>query len=334
MHNRFRPFIYLLLIVALALPALPAPVYAQSGGVTTVTITPASSAVNVRSGPGGEYLVRGTLYAGFILTATGRSDYPTDFACTGSPAHDSDAWLRVVLTENVEGWVNLCVVVVTGTDESLPVAEPQYPELIADAEEIPEVEGDIPEPENPLLVSVTLGVVILRGAPDLGGEVMGRIDDGDTVEMLYRTYFNGWIRVRCRGGVEGWIVSFMVRVSEEQHDALPIFVSISGPIDSIIGNTIIIFDVPITLTDTSGLSVGMVVFIEGISPPGDAISITIVQVIVVVSTPAPDDGSSDGGSSDDGGSQIGDSNDNCQNGPPPWAPAHGWRRRCESHDDD
>jgi uncharacterized protein YraI len=273
-----------------------------------VTVTPISGAVNVRSGPGLQFILRGTLQFNFILIATGRNDYEFDFTCTGNPASDNDAWLRVVLIENLEGWVNLCVVEVEGEDTSLPVSEPSDPELIEDYEEVEEIDGTDFVPENPDFASVTLGEMIVRDAPSLNGEILGSIPEGVTVELLARTYLGGWIKIRY-GDVEGWVPNFMVTVSPEQLDELPVYVSLQGVIEAIVGNFIIVFGVPIEVENPGNYAVGMIIFIDGTSEPGEAVGAIIIITIVIV--------------------EVGEGNGDCSNGPPPWAPAHGWRRRCE-----
>lgn len=310
-----RKLVILFLLLALLILSLP--LQAQDTppdpSTTNVTVSTTTAAVRVRSGPGTNFTVRGTLYVGFVLVATGRSDYDVSFTCTGNPANDQQAWLRVELSQGAEGWVNLCVVVVAGDDTTLPVSDPAYPETIDDEDDIPPIEGDDSPVENPDLVSITLAVVIVRSAPNLGGAALGTIDDGEFVEMLAITYGGSWVQIRYKG-VTGWIINFAVLITNDQEDILPVYVSISGTIESIVGNTIYIFGVPITLSDISGLAPGMTINLEGTSPPGDSINITTIVIIVIVSNSGELD--------DDGGNT-------CKNGPPPWAPAHGWRRKCE-----
>ncbi len=194
------------------------PAYAQEEGA--VTVTPAGAGAIVRSGPGTEYTILGTLHEGFWLTATGRNDYPADFACTGVAGYDAQAWLRVELVEYAEGWVNLCVVDVTGDPALLPVAEPAYP-LLIDTAEFPELTAEGWEPENPLFASLTLGEVIVHEYPTLGSAILGTIAAGEVVELLAISESGDWVQIRY-GETEGWIVGFMVTVSEAQAAALPV----------------------------------------------------------------------------------------------------------------
>lgn len=103
---------------------------------------------------------------------------------------------------------------------------------------------------------------------------------------------------------------------------LPPIIIIEGPVDDIQGTIIIIFGIEIQLDPDDPLLaiilIGDFVHIEGdLDDDGTIIiviagNVTIINVNVYVN--------------DDGRAWR---DDNCQNPPPPWAPAHGWRRKCE-----
>lgn len=108
----------------------------------------------------------------------------------------------------------------------------------------------------------------------------------------------------------------------EADEDLPITIIIEGPVEAIIGNIIVIFginieldpDDPILLT----IQIGDILRIEGDTiSEGDTI-IIIAVIIVIIDQQIIED---DTGEWVDTGS--------CANPPPPWAPAHGWRARCE-----
>ncbi len=255
MSKRAHASLVLLMIVLLLLTLAPASAQEDGG----VTVTPAGDAVNVRSGPGLEFMVRGTLYAGFSLSATGRNDYPAGFGCSGVAGYDAQAWLRVDLVEGVEGWVSLCAVDVTGDPAPLPVSEPAYPVLIDEAE-FPALTADGWLPDDPAMASTTLGVMIVHEHPTLGSTILGTIAADEVVELLAISDDGGWVQIRY-GDSEGWVVSFLVTVSPEQAAALPV--------------------------------------------------VNLDEFFAALLSDLIGDG------------------EGCQNPPPPWAMAHGWRRDCQ-----
>ena len=113
---------------------------------------------------------------------------------------------------------------------------------------------------------------------------------------------------------------------------LPVTIVIEGPVEQINVNVIVIFgfDVEIKPDDPllAVIKIGDVVHVEGsLDNPllvgGNivivAVNIVVVNVIIFVN---PD------------GHQVWRDEGNCKNPPPPWAPAHGWRRKCENHHGD
>ncbi|MBK9125685.1 MAG: hypothetical protein IPM16_21525 [Chloroflexi bacterium] len=107
-------------------------------------------------------------------------------------------------------------------------------------------------------------------------------------------------------------------VSEADDD---IVIIIEGPIEAIDGNIIIIFGISIELDPDDPMltviRIGDIVRIDGTSGDG---GIIIAVIIIVVDVDIyigdfPDDVYRDDGE--------------CGNPPPPWAPAHGWRRKCQ-----
>ncbi|MCI0712496.1 MAG: hypothetical protein L0154_20235 [Chloroflexi bacterium] len=103
---------------------------------------------------------------------------------------------------------------------------------------------------------------------------------------------------------------------------LPPIIIIEGPVEDIQGTIIIIFGIEIQLDPDDPLLaiilIGDFVHIEGdLDDDGNVIiviagNVTIINVNVFIN--------------DDGDAWR---DDNCNNPPPPWAPAHGWRRKCE-----
>lgn len=100
---------------------------------------------------------------------------------------------------------------------------------------------------------------------------------------------------------------------------------IEGPVEVIIQNVIVIYGIEIELDENDPLltviQIGDIVHIEGDLIENGTTIIVIAIVVVIIDI---DIYIVDGGFiwRDDG---------NCNNAPPPWAPAHGWRRKCQTN---
>lgn len=120
-------------------------------------------------------------------------------------------------------------------------------------------------------------------------------------------------------------------------DNSPVIIVIEGPVKNININIITIYNFTIVLDENdpiiNAIRIGDIVRVEGeidddrIIIVGGSINITIVAVSVTIV-------SVDVFINVDG--QVYRDDSDCGNPPPPWAPAHGWHRRCESQggDDD
>ncbi len=108
----------------------------------------------------------------------------------------------------------------------------------------------------------------------------------------------------------------------------PVIIVIEGPVQAININIITIYNINIQLADNDPnlkiIQVGDLVHIEG-SPQGSVVTgnITIIAITIVIINVEVDVST---------GQVWRDDNDSCANPPPPWAPAHGWRKRCENKD--
>ncbi len=104
----------------------------------------------------------------------------------------------------------------------------------------------------------------------------------------------------------------------------PVIIVIEGPVQAINVNIITIYNINIQLADNDPnlklIQVGDIVHIEG-SPQGSVVTgnITIIAITVVVINVEVNVTT---------GEIWRDDNNSCANPPPPWAPAHGWHRRC------
>lgn len=107
--------------------------------------------------------------------------------------------------------------------------------------------------------------------------------------------------------------------------SLPVTIIIEGPVQIINANIVTIYDIDIEINADDPIlnviQIGDFIRVEGDTQLDDdnqslvviAIFVVVVDVDVVINV--------------DG--EVWRDNGDCSNGPPPWAPANGWRRRCE-----
>jgi uncharacterized membrane protein YgcG len=131
---------------------------------------------------------------------------------------------------------------------------------------------------------------------------------------------------------------------------LPIRISIQGPVQTIDGNLITIFDITVRLQPNdpvlATLRIGDTLRVEGQYVPAlqTVIAVEVTRVIATTSesatpgtpgnaesNPNPNSSNPETNVNPSSGEVWVDTGD-CSNPPPPWAPANGWRRRCESID--
>ncbi|GAB4521771.1 MAG: hypothetical protein OHK0046_33480 [Anaerolineae bacterium] len=114
-------------------------------------------------------------------------------------------------------------------------------------------------------------------------------------------------------------------VSESDVD-LPVFIVIEGPVTTINVNIITIYDFEIELAVDNPLltvlQIGDVIRVEGdLQGVGTTIVIAAINIVFIdIDVFVNVDG------------QVWRGGDDCNNPPPPWAPAEGWRRRCQGGD--
>jgi uncharacterized protein YraI len=141
--------------------------------------------VNVRSGPGSEYTVIGSLEASSSADVTGRTD--------------DDEWLRIDFDEQ-DGWVAFFVVSLSGSLESV--------EQIAADDEPVEV--------------VTRYNVNLHRTPELSSSVLEIVPFGTPLIAEARSGFGEtWLSVNY-AGEDGWLMSRLVNVTAGDEDNLPV----------------------------------------------------------------------------------------------------------------
>lgn len=105
----------------------------------------------------------------------------------------------------------------------------------------------------------------------------------------------------------------------------PVIIVIEGPVQAINVNIITIYNINIQLTDNDPnlkiIQVGDVVRIEGTPQTNTGTGTIVIVAITVVVVNVEVDTST---------GQVWRDDKSCANPPPPWAPANGWRRRCQA----
>jgi len=103
----------------------------------------------------------------------------------------------------------------------------------------------------------------------------------------------------------------------------PVIIVIEGPVQAININIITIYNINIQLDPNDPnlkiIKVGDIVHIEG-TPTGTGNVIIIAVTVIIINVDV----------NPTTGDVWRDDNKNCANPPPPWAPAHGWHRRCDN----
>jgi len=104
---------------------------------------------------------------------------------------------------------------------------------------------------------------------------------------------------------------------------------VEGPVERINGNIITIYGVPVQVDPNDpilgSIKVGDVLRVEGSTETGTTQIVIVATTVVVVNVDVNVNPPSGEVWRDDG---------TCSHPPPDWAPANGWRRRCEGTDKD
>ena len=160
-------------------------------------------------------------------------------------------------------------------------------------------------------------------------EIPDSLEDGEdfdcTVTITVEGDFDDFaVIVVVSGQLNGIVIviSQDVDISEDDDDNDDgIVIVIEGPVTSIEGTTIVIFGFNIVLAEDDPLllviQIGDVLRIEGDWDDDSPIIIAIIIIFVDIDVFVFD-------------GQVWRDQGNCNNAPPPWAPANGWRRRCET----
>ena len=113
-----------------------------------------------------------------------------------------------------------------------------------------------------------------------------------------------------------------IQAVEGSVDDADVIIVIEGPVSAIVANEITIYNFTIAIAEDDPiltvLEIGDVIRIEGNWDDEDAAIVAIIVGFVTVDVFVFE-------------GDVWRDNGNCSNGPPPWAPAHGWHARCEGN---
>jgi hypothetical protein len=138
-------------------------------------------------------------------------------------------------------------------------------------------------------------------------------DEGLDLVVVITGNLNGVVIVISRDVV--------IDEDDDDDDEDGIVIVIEGPVTAIVGNQITIFNFNIIVGENDPMltviQIGDVLRIEGDWDDDSPIIIAIIIIFVDIDVFVFD-------------GQVWRDQGNCNNAPPPWAPANGWRRRCET----
>jgi uncharacterized protein YraI len=168
-------------------------------------------AVNVRSGPGREYTVRGVVYPGYTVDVTGRNNFATGRVCYDGVT-GLDMWLRIDFN-GLDGWVARCAVDIEGGIDSLSVVGASNPVLIADLEFTSSDTLDLnnPRPDVTYVSAWSLAPINLRSGASLSSNVTMVIPGFEYVYVIGRSADSRWLRVQYQGET-GWVARYLVQI--------------------------------------------------------------------------------------------------------------------------
>jgi uncharacterized protein YgiM (DUF1202 family) len=145
-----------------------------------------SGAVNVRSGAGAQYTSIAVLSSGTTVGLLGRN---------------ADAsWIRVQLSNGVEGWIR---------DTLLQTNVPVWSLAIVES----------PPPANGAVVNI--GALNVRYGPSIGYGVFAVVYRGQVVTLVGRSVYGTWAQVRIPSGALGWVNANYL-LSDVPYNSLPV----------------------------------------------------------------------------------------------------------------
>lgn len=172
-----------LLTPSVAINSLP---FADSPAAPEPPVPVAPGAVlSLRSGPGFNYPVTGSVYQGLQVTAIGRNA--------------ANTWLKVRLSDGQEGWIGVQYVQLSIPIGNLPVMDgtTTTPSTTATATPTP--------PTTTYWATVNTGAANVRSGPGIGYGIVTVTTQGQYVSLLARNSISSWAKVQLTNGTVGWI---------------------------------------------------------------------------------------------------------------------------------
>jgi uncharacterized protein YgiM (DUF1202 family) len=162
-----------------SLPVVSAPAQPEP----PVPVAP-GAVLNLRSGPGFNFPVTGTVYQGLRVTAVGRNAAST--------------WIKVRLSDGQEGWIGAQYVQLSTPINNLP---------IMDGTTTPPPGGT---PTGTATATIATGVANIRNGPGIGYAIVATAPQGHVVTLLGRNNLSSWAKVRLANGTEGWVKADLI----------------------------------------------------------------------------------------------------------------------------
>ena len=135
--------------------------------------------LSLRSGPGSNYPVTGSVYQGLQVNAVGRNANST--------------WIKVQLSDGQQGWIGAQYVQLTIPVGNLPVMDGSTPTTGTTATPVANA------------ATVSTGAANVRSGPGIGYGIVAVANQGQTVSMLARNNLSSWVKIQLSNGTQGWI---------------------------------------------------------------------------------------------------------------------------------
>lgn len=172
-----------LLTPNVAISSLP---FADSPAAPEPPVPVAPGAVlSLRSGPGFNYPVTGSVYQGLRVTAIGRNANST--------------WLKVRLSDGQEGWIGAQYVQLTIPVGNLPLMDGTV------SGGTPPTGATPTPPATTYWATVNTGAANIRSGPGIGYGIVTVVTQGQYVSLLARNSISSWAKVQLTNGSVGWI---------------------------------------------------------------------------------------------------------------------------------
>ena len=166
---------------SVAISSLP---FADSPAAPEPPVPVAPGAVlSLRSGPGFNYPVTGSVYQGLQVAAIGRNA--------------ANTWLKVRLSDGQEGWIGVQYVQLSIPIGNLPVLDGTVTTPPTSATPTP--------PATAYWATVNTGSANVRSGPGIGYGIVTVVTQGQYVSLLARNNISSWAKVQLTNGTVGWI---------------------------------------------------------------------------------------------------------------------------------